>query len=473
MRAAVQDGQRGAGRASSREVPGEESMGRAIEGLARHVAKTPLAAIPAEVRRHARLVLLDTLGVILAGSRQPELRAWRARLGATAGQGATILAEGWPAAAPPLAAMVNGTAGRSIELCESHRFVHCQAGVQVLPAVLATAEATGASGAEMLAAFILGYDVAIRLGAGTTMRKLSHQNGQTALIGAIAAGARLRGLDAAETARALSIGAAFMLAPAYTNAVAGATALNLAGGMSGLAGALVPELALAGFQGQADGVEESLTHLVAQGFDAEAALAELGTRWEVTRNAFRLRACCIPTYASLDALEAALAELRPAPAQIARIEVATYAFAAAMRDQDPVNAFAARYSLPHAAAAIVLRGEAGLEAFDDPQVHDPAFVALRRRVQVTEDPALTARYPTDKPGRATVTLTDGRSATVARDSARGDFRQPYAEEEIRAKFRDLAGRLLAPAAVARAEAAVERIEDWSSAATLLGILRDG
>ena len=446
-------------------------MGRAIEALARTVAETRLDSLPEAVRRHARLVVLDTLGVILAGSRQPELTAWRARLGGTAGQGATVLAPGFPTAPPPLAAMMNGTAGRSIELCESHRFVHCQAAVQVLPAVLATAETLRSSGAEMLAAFILGYDVAIRLGAGTTMRPLSHQNGQTALLGAVAAGARLRGLDAAATARALGIGSTLALAPSYTNAVAGGTALNLAGGMSGLAGALVPDLALCGFQAEPEAVEVALTHLVATGFEEAPVVEELGTRWEVTRNAFRLRACCIPTYASLDALEAALAELRPAPQEIERIEVATYRFAAAMRSQQPANGFAARYSLPHAAAAIVLRGEAGLDAFDEALVQDPDFVALRARVQVEEDPALTARYPIDKPGRVTVTLRDGRRATVARDSARGDFRSPYTEAEIRAKFRALAGRVLDPATVARAEAAVEAMEAWPAADALLDLLR--
>jgi 2-methylcitrate dehydratase PrpD len=446
-------------------------MGRAIEALAEHVANVRLDCIPEAVRSHARLVVLDTLGVIIAGSRQPELKAWRAGLGTKAGQGASVLAEGFPSAAPPLAAMVNGTAGRSIELCESHRFVHCQAAVQVLPAVLATAETLRSGGVEMLTAFILGYDVAIRLGAGTTMRPLSHQNGQTALLGAVAAGARLRGLDAAQTARALGIGSALALAPSYTNAVAGGTALNLAGGMSGLAGALVPDLALCGFQAQADAVEVTLTHLVAAGFEEAPVVEDLGTRWEVTRNAFRLRACCIPTYASLDALEAVLAELRPAPEEIERIDVATYRFAAAMRSQHPANGFAARYSLPHAAAATVLRGEAGLDAFDEALVHDPAFVALRARVHVGEDPALTARYPADKPGRVTVTLRDGRSMTVARDSARGDFRSPYTEAEIRAKFRDLAGRLLDQGTVARVEAAVERMEAWSSPAELFDLLR--
>jgi 2-methylcitrate dehydratase PrpD len=446
-------------------------MGQAMQALARHLVDTRLDAVPDHVRQHAKLVMLDTLGVILAGSLQPELRAWRARLGAMAGYGATLLAEGWPSAAPPLAALVNGTAGRSIELCESHRFVNCQAAVQVLPAVLATAEAERSDGSAMLLAFILGYDIAIRVGAGTRMRPLAHQNGQSALIGAVAAGARLRRLDAAATAQALGLGATFILVPSYTNAVAGATTLNLAGGMSGFAGALVPDLALAGFRARQDGLEEALSLLVANGFDERPVLEELGERWEITRNAFRLRACCIPTYASLDALEAALAELRAAPGDIARIDVATYEFAAAMRDQHPANSFAARYSLPHAAAAIVLRGDAGLDAFDEVLVRDPAFARIRERVHVAADPEMTARYPRDKAGRVTVTLAGGRSATVARDGARGDFRRPYAEAEIRAKFHGLAGRLLPAETVARIEEAVDAIERWPSPAALLDLLR--
>src|SRR5690348_15719279 len=98
-------------------------MGQAIEALAQFVAGTPWEAIPAAVREHAKLVVLDTLGVILAGSVQPEVAATRARLIATGGQGATVLAPGAPTTDPRTAALLNGLAGRSIELCEGHRYV--------------------------------------------------------------------------------------------------------------------------------------------------------------------------------------------------------------------------------------------------------------------------------------------------------------------------------------------------------------
>src|SRR5216684_5218506 len=96
----------------------------------------------------------------------------------TAGSGATAYASGWPVHDPRTAALLNGIAGRSIELCEGLRFVSGQAAMQVLPGVLAVAERARSSGREMLAAFILGYDVAARLAGGFTPRPLAHQNGR-------------------------------------------------------------------------------------------------------------------------------------------------------------------------------------------------------------------------------------------------------------------------------------------------------
>src|SRR5438874_3869789 len=200
----------------------------------------------------------------------------------TAGTGATVYARGWPSCDPRTAALLNGIAGRSIELCEGLRLVSGQAAMQVLPGVLAVGEHLGSSGRDVLAAFVLGYDIAARLAAGFTPRPLAHQNGQVSLLAAAAAGARLFGLDAAGVSRAMRIATTLLLTPSYTNAVAGATALNVAGGMSGLAGALAPELAKAGFAAQENAIEEALGQLVGGGFEPEGILDELGTRWEIT-----------------------------------------------------------------------------------------------------------------------------------------------------------------------------------------------
>ncbi len=446
-------------------------MGQQIEKLAHFVARTQWDEIPDAVQRHAKLVLLDTLGVILAGAARPEVRRLRDRLAAGSGSGATVFARGWPTNDPRTAALVNGIAGRSIELCEGLRFASGQAAMQVLPGVLAVGEHARSSGREVLTAFVVGYDVAARLSGGFIPWPLAHQNGQVSLLAAAAAGARLRGLDAAGISRAMRIATTLLLTPSYTNAVAGATVLNVAGGMSGFAAALAPELALAGFEAQDDAIEEALGNLVGSGFKPDGVLDELGTRWEITRNYFRLYACCNPIHPALDCLQEALAELRPLPDQVERIDIATYRFASVMRNPDPPNYFASKYSLPHAAAAMVVRGNAGYAELDDAALQDPVIAALRHRVHITEDPAMSALAPRLRSARVTVTLMDGRWSTQARESHRGDFQQPFAESEIREKFRELAGVVLTQEGTRHVDHAVDRCEHWKSVNDLTGLLR--
>jgi 2-methylcitrate dehydratase PrpD len=448
-----------------------KNMGRQIEELATFVATTRWEDIPEPVRNQTRMVFLDTLGVILAGHNRPEVKALQQNLAPTAGSGATVYAAGWPSADPRTAALLNGISGRAIELCEGVRLASGQCAMQVLPGILAVGEQKKSSGREILAALTLGYDAAARLCAAFVARPLAHQNGQASLLGAVAAGARLHGFDGAGVSHAMRIATTLLMTPAYTNVVAGATTLNVPGGMSGFAAALAPELALAGFGAQADAIEEALGKMVGDGFKVDTLVDELGMRWDITRNYFRLYACCNPIHPSLDCLAAVLAEHKPAPEAIEKIDFVTYGFASVMRNPAPPNYFASKYSLPHAAAAMIVRGHAGFSALDDSALQDPVIAGLRPLVNIVEDPAMTARLPRYKPARVTVTLRDGTVLGHEVESHRGDFFQPFAESELRAKFRELAGTSLTAAGVAAVEKAVDRCEEWTSLDELTSLLR--
>jgi 2-methylcitrate dehydratase PrpD len=445
-------------------------MAEQIERLAQFVARTQWEDIPGPVRQHASLVLLDTIGVTLAGSIQPEVQRLIEGQPAGTGAGATVFARGWPVIDSGRAALCNGIAARSIELGELHNTVSAQAAVQIVPGLLAVAESSRCSGREILTALVVAYDFAIRVGGATTRRPLAHPNGQASLLGAIAAGARARGLDAARTSTAVRIGANLVVSAAYSNVVAGATTINVAGGMSNFAATLAPDLAIAGFRAQDDAIEQAMTSLVSDGFDASHLLDELGTRWEITRNHFRLRACCYPIYPALDALEDAIAALRPEPADVERIDVATYKFAAGMCNADPPTYFGGKYSLPHAAAALVVNGHLRYESFTEAALHDPVIAALRHRVHLAEDAAMTAALPQRTPARVTLTLKDGRQATHGYESDK-HAGEPYRESDIREKFRGLAGLVLTPAGVKAVEAAVDDCANWASVEPLLDALR--
>jgi 2-methylcitrate dehydratase PrpD len=120
---------------------------------------------------------------------------------------------------------------------------------------------------------------------------------------------------------------------------------------------------------------------------------------------------------------------------------------------------------------MAVRGHAGFAALDDTAVHDPVIAALRQRVTVAEDSAMTALVPRLKPARVTITLTDGRQATHTCDSHRGDFQAPYTEAELREKFRELAGVVVTSEGAALVEQAVDRCDEWDNVGALTALCR--
>ena len=390
----------------------------------------------------------------------------RAPLLASGGTGATLLAPGFATTDPRTAALLNSMAGRSVEMCEGQRGL--QPAVHMLPALLALGEQAGKTGAEILEAFICGSEVAGRLNRGYTPRALSHPNGQVSLLGAAAAGAKLLGADISLSMR---VATTMLMTPSYTNTGAGGTTLNLPAGMGAVAGTLAPVMAMAGYHAKPDAIEEALGLMVGAGFRPEALAKSAGAPWEIEEGYFRFYACCNPIHPALDALADALAALGAAPAAVARIDVATYAFASVMNNPAPPNYFASKYSLPHAAAVLVLRGGLGFAEIDDSALDDPAIAALRPHVHITENPAMSAKAPDLKPARVTVTLADGRQATAACELSKRDAMPVDPDPQVREKFHQLAATVLTPAGTAAVEAEVDRAEEWPSLEVLTTLLR--
>jgi 2-methylcitrate dehydratase PrpD len=443
-------------------------MGMQIERLARFVAETVWADVPEIVQRRTKLVLLDTLGVILAGAQRPEVAALRRTLGPNFGTGAAIFAPQLLAADPGTAAMLNAIAGRSVEMSEGLRgFQHA---VHLVPGALAVAQQRRASGKGLLEALLLGYELGGRIQLGFTPHALAHPNGQLSLLSTVAAGARLHELDASGVALALRIGATMIMTPSYMNAATGGTALNLPAGIAAMACALAPKLALAGFSAHEDTVEESLDRLVGRAFDPECVADGLGETWGITDNYFRFYACCNPIHPALDALKDILDDGELSPEAIERIDVETFAFAAVMQNRDPKNYFASKYSLPHAAATLIVRHGLGFSELDDSALEDSVIGGLRKRVFVTEDPEMTAAGPWLKPARVTVRMNDGHVASAYRGNSRRDTLRADPEEDVRVKFHELAGVLLTPEGTKQVEAAVDRCETWECVDELVTII---
>jgi 2-methylcitrate dehydratase PrpD len=444
-----------------------------LTALARHVALTPESAVPDGVREHATLVLADTVGAILGGSREPEIR--RLHGGANRAPGpATVLGEGFRRVEPWWAIVANGLAGTMLALDEGNRFARGHPGIHVLPAALAEAERLGRSGAALLAALIVGYDVAARLGGGAPVRPGMHMHGVQGAVGAAAPVARLRELDAEATARALGVAAGLTLGTSWRTALGGATVRNAYAGVAGANGWLSVDLAVAGITPLPDMLGEIFGRISGTGLDSAVILDGLGDRFEISRNYFKRQACCRYNHPAVDAMEEIPTVTPVAWEDVLSIRVSAAALGATMSDRDPVGALGAKFSIPYSLAARLVLGswdDCGVGAFQEPALSDARVRALARRVEVVEDPALTAMTPAARPARVEMRLRDGRVLVRQVDQPHGEFDRPYSESLLREKFVTLASPDLGRAGAASAWEICRRADELKSARDLTDELR--
>jgi 2-methylcitrate dehydratase PrpD len=444
-----------------------------LTALARLVAVPPEGALADGVREHATLVLADTVGAILGGSREAEIR--RLHGGADRAVGpATVLGAGFPRVEPWWAIVANGLAGTMLELDEGNRFARGHPGIHVLPAALAEAERLGRSGAALVAALVVGYDVAARLGGGAPVRPGMHMHGVHGAVGAAAAVARLRELDAEVTARALGVAAGLTLGTSWRTALGGATVRNAYAGVAGANGWLAVDLAVAGITPLPDMLDEIFGRISGTGLNSAAILDRLGERFEISRNYFKRQACCRYNHPAVDAIEELLAATPVIPEEILSIRVAASALGATMSDRDPTGALGAKFSIPYTLAARLVLGswdDCGVSAFQEPALSDARVRALAQRVEVVEDPALTAMTPGARPARVEMRLRDGRVLDRQVNQPLGEFDRPYPGSLLREKFVALAGPDLEGPAAASAWELCRRAGELKSARDLTDGLR--
>lgn len=422
----------------------------ALDTLASFAARVTLSAMPEALRAHAPWVLLDVVGAALAGGAQKETGALLASILARPSTGpATVLQRGFPRTTPQDAAWLNGISAVWLELDPGHRHFRTHAPAHVMPVALAEAQSVGASGAELLTAFIVGCEVACRVGGATTPRAEVNAHGTWGITGAAAAAARLRGLDEVGTTRALRIAAQLPIATSFQTSLQGATVRHGYVGATATLAMQAVSLAQAGFSALDDAASETFGRILGTAFDSRVLTQGLGENYEFMRDFAKLHACCHHLYPAVDALDDVLRAHPHEAGDVQRIMVDTYAVAARLCNPAPANELAARFSLPFGLAARVIGGAIGPQAFRSPALDDPRVRALATRIEVRADPALSARFPRERPARVQVLFTDGTNASSERHATEGDYLHPLTHEQRLGKFDALAAEAL-PATTAHA-----------------------
>ncbi len=410
-----------------------------LDRISDFAAGLKFSDLPDQVIGRAKQVLADSLAVIAAGSGEKEVAALTENMAPARGPAALI---GPGRRTDSLnAALINGIAGTFLELDEGNQFARGHPAIHVVPAVVALAEERKLSGQDLITALVAGYEIGARIGIAAKIRMSMHPHGTWGTVGAAVAAGNLAGLDEVAMRELINVSSCLGLTTSRQTMLQGGTVRNVYSGVSNYFGLLALKLVQSGFTGEADGLTTVYGSVISEVFDHQAMVEELGTRYEIARNYFKLHACCRYNHSALDAVEEIAVRfpqgLIPAR-EVREVKVETYSLAAQLCDRSPGNMLAAKFSIPFALATYLVHGNTGVDCFRSDQVERADIQDLADRVEVTEAPDLTAMMPDRRPSRVTLVMKDGAAHTAETFLNKGDFEAPYPAEVLEEKYYQLA-----------------------------------
>jgi len=460
-----------------------ERDGAFTRRLAQYCAEARLEDIPIQVRERAKYIILDGLGCGLFGAGLPWSKILT-RTVASFSTGGSSLAWGTSLRLPPdHAVLLNGSFVQGFELDDYHREGGLHEGANVLPAALACADLAGAvSGADLLTAIVVGFEVGPRVGqcvgAAHILERGWHGGSVVGTLAAAAAGGRVLRLTPSEMVHAFGIAAT--QSSGLMAAQFGAMVKRMHHGRSSQSGFYAAALARNGYTGIERVFEERYGGFCttftgsSDDFDLCKLTDGLGTRYETERIAIKPYACNGSIHSSLDAIRA-LRERRPFASEEVR-GVTVRCTRATLEHvgwrYQPSSMTAAQMNLSFGIAAMIEHGDAFVDQYTEENIRSPRLLDLAQRVSVVNEPAFDALGPRHRHHvELTVEFLDGSRETETVIAALGSPARPLPNDRIADKFDRLARAVLGPE---QAEALKERVlhlEEIEDARTLGHLLR--
>ena len=416
---------------------------RPTEALAAFAAALRFERIPEPVIRRTEDLFLDWLGSALAGkgARPVEAIATVARLmGPASGPSEVLISR--TTSSPAFAAMVNAAASHYAEQDDVHNGSVFHPAAVVFPAALATAQALGSSGAELLAASVAGYEVGIRVGEflGRSHYKVFHTTGTAGTLAAAAAAGRKLGLSAPQMLHAFG-SAGTQAAGLWEFLRDGADSKQLHTAHAASTGLMSAYLAKEGLTGARQILEGPQGLAAGMSSDADPAriVDRLGERWALAETSFKYHASCRHTHPAADALQQVLRTHRVGAGEIERVTAHVHQGALDVLGPvvDPRTVHQSKFSMGTVLGLVASNGAAGLADFEEGWQR-PDVVALRERVRMQLDAEVDAAYPRRWIGKVTVETRDGRILAGRVDEPKGDPGNTLERDEIEAKALRLA-----------------------------------
>ena len=435
------------------------------QNLARFVVAARWDDIPDAVRHAAKRALLNVFAVALAGCRAgPVEIALQSLAEFSERRQATVI--GRSERMDSLSAtFLNAASANAFDFDDTHVPTVIHPTAPVAPALFALAERRRVSGAELLLAFILGVELACRIGRAISpghYTKGWHITATCGVFGAAAGAGTLLGLD--ERRMIWALGNAATQSSGLCECL-GWPAKSIGVGNAARNGLWSALLAEKGFEGPSEPIAgvQGFLNAMAEPPDWAALTDGLGETWELAQNAIKPYPCGFVIHPFLDVV---LDWRRRHPDDaIERVVLRGNPLLSDRTDRPDISTGAeSQVSVQHAVAAALVLGQAGLAQFTDACARDPAVVAMRRRIAVVRDPAIATIA-----AQVELCTADGRTHRLSTPAARGSPANPMSDGDVEEKLRTVVGSWQPGYDVAPLIAAIWALDRSDDAARVLAL----
>ena len=429
--------------------------------IAQFVISTTYEIIPPKALGNAKTAILDCLGVALAGSQEEcgKICAQIARQ-EDAKEEATVFGQGFKSSALQ-AAFVNGTAAHAMDFDHSFTLMG-QPTAPIIPAIFALGESLGASGRQILEAYVAAFETTTKLVfavRGSTQDGW-HAPGTLGSFGAAAGCAKLLRLDSSQVEMALGI----------TASMAGGVVCNfgtmskpLHVGLGARNGVLAAKLAQSGYTANTRAIEagNGFCETFYRMSPRDGPLGELGKSYALVTDGIRIKPypCGGLTHQPIDAVLDFRAKHGLTAEMVESIDVdVTQHTYNRIAFRVPQTGIQGKFCMGYLLARAIIDGKVSLDMFTDSAVRDSNVLKLAERIHMKLDNGLKASNEGSRPCRVTVRLKDGRTYSREVQHAKGSPEVPMAADELTAKFTECASQVLDENSTRRALETIKSLE---------------
>jgi 2-methylcitrate dehydratase PrpD len=432
--------------------------------LARYLVSASYDDLPANVRKEGARTLLNWVGVAIGGSRHETVDIAVAALGPFSGPQQASLFGRRERFDIMNAAFINGVSSHIFDFDDTHLKTIIHPAGPVASAILAVSEMQPVSGKEFLNALVLGVEAECRIGNAVYPNHYDvgwHITGTAGVFGSVAAVGKLLKLNEQQMTWALGLAAS---QPVGLRESFGSMNKSFNPGRAASNGIFAAILASKNFT-SSDGMIEAKrgwANTISTKQDYGEIVGDLGKRYETALNTYKPFACGIVLHPAIDAAIQLRNENKLVADQIDHVDLKVNPLVLELTGKKtPRQGLEGKFSIYHAVAVAIVEGAGGEKQFSDRAVTDPTVLSLRGKVI----PVIT---PDIKPEQVemTIVLKDGRTLNRRIEHAIGSVEVPMTDQQLEAKFSDLADGILPAASIRRIMDACWNVEGLSNAADI-------